>query len=425
MKKLKSIQKNKLLQIAGVILIAVVGSLILIYSKAATPTTTQTVSSGPAVLSISPASGSYPINTEFTVAVNANPNGTTFAGVDMFLAYDTTKLDYVSVNTTGAAFTDCPGGVAGSNGVVSVKCVKYGSTFNSSIKVANVTFRTKVGTGTTALSFAANSALYDTNVANVWNGVATGGTYTLTGSGGTGGGSGGGAGGSGSSGGTTTGGSGTGSAPTTTSKTTTTGGGSSKTTTSTGASNQVAVNQPTTSSGNQTATGYYVSIVVTDDQARVVAGAEVVLDGIKSTTDASGIASFVNISAGAHKVKVSSDKGSYSASINVASSSNGSIQQFPVKVKKANNYLVYAAIGASVIVIGAAVLVVLRQRALKRLYGSYHGTGEVATVVSSAGTSSSSSTNAPTVMSSVASTPAMVKPGEAESQVIKPSTPAS
>ncbi len=173
MKKLQSLSKKSQRLIIIVALFAIIGVSLLVFSKAAT---------GTASFSITPATGSYPINTNFTVSVYANPNGSTLAGVDMFLAYDATKLDFISVDITGAAFTDCPGGYSGANGLVSVRCVKYGTpnTFTTSIKVANVTFRTKVGTGTTALSFAANSALYDTNVANVWNGVTTGSTYTLT-----------------------------------------------------------------------------------------------------------------------------------------------------------------------------------------------------------------------------------------------------
>ncbi len=152
------------------------------------------------------------------------------------------------------------------------------------------------------------------------------------------------------------------------------------------------------------------------------------LDGIKSTTDAAGVASFVNISAGEHKVKVSSSKGSYSASINVTASSNGSIQQFPVKVKKTNGYLIYIVAGAGVLIAGAVVLAVLRQRALKRLYGSYHSSGEMATVVTSAGSTvspSSAVSTATPATSPTTNAPAMVKPGQVETQVVKPSNPAS
>ena len=397
MKKIfkRKFNEQKLLLIF-ILAFAIIGAAILTFSKAATPVNNapnNTAATGTSSFRLTPSSGSYPINTNFTVGVYVNTTDS-INTVDPQIAYDATKLDFVSISTTGNVFPTCLQN-SGGNGIVQINCGVSGSTVTgNNLKVADVTFKARVGSGTTNLSFAANSFIFKGDAINVWDGVTTGGTYTLTGSGGTGGsgGAGGGSGGTGSSGGRGgsdgSSGSSSGTAPAPSNKTTTV---NPKPTNTSGGTSQVATTTPTnTSSGQQTA-GYYVSVVVTDDQAKAVAGAEVVLDGIKSTTDAAGVASFVNISAGEHKVKVSSSKGSYSASINVTASSNGSIQQFPVKVKKTNGYLIYIVAGAGVLIAGAVVLAVLRQRALKRLYGSYHSSGEMATVVTSAGSTVSPS----------------------------------
>ncbi len=174
MSKIKKANKKSVTIIVVTLLFAVVGASLLIFTKAAT---------GTATYSISPSTGSYNIGTDFTVSIFENSGTVPVAGADAFLTYDATKLDFVSVNTTGGVFTDCPTNSSapnptGGNGTVKISCIKFGSTFTGNQKIGNVTFRPKVGTGSTSITFAANSAIYDESVSNVWNGVTTGGTFT-------------------------------------------------------------------------------------------------------------------------------------------------------------------------------------------------------------------------------------------------------
>ena len=171
-KTLKSVQNKKAKALIFVVGFAIIGAIILIFASAA---------SGTATLSLSPASGSYDISTNFTVGVFENSGTDQAAGVDAKITYDTTKLDVISVDTTGAAFTDCPSAPAGANGIVTIACVKFGSSFTGSQKIGNITFKTKVGTGTTSLAFGSNSVIVKNDGStNIWNGIVTGGTYSLT-----------------------------------------------------------------------------------------------------------------------------------------------------------------------------------------------------------------------------------------------------
>ena len=186
-------QNRRLLSVVVVLVLSVVGASLLVFSKAATGTSS---------FRLTPSSGSYPINTNFTVGVYVNTTDS-INTVDPQIAYDATKLDFVSISTTGNVFPTCLQN-SGGNGIVQINCGVSGSTVTgNNLKVADVTFKARVGSGTTNLSFAANSFIFKGDAINVWDGVTTGGTYTLTGSGGTGGsgGSGGGSGGTGSSGG--------------------------------------------------------------------------------------------------------------------------------------------------------------------------------------------------------------------------------
>lgn len=170
--KIKSTSKRtkSIIIITG--LFAVIGVALLIFANAAT---------GTATLSLTPASGSYDISTNFTLGIYENSGTLEASTVDVKLTYDATKLDFVSVDGTGGAFTTCTEN-SGGVGTVSLVCAKLGGSVIGSQKVGNVTFKAKVGTGTTAVSFAANSHIYSyaASPVELWNGVTTGGTYTLT-----------------------------------------------------------------------------------------------------------------------------------------------------------------------------------------------------------------------------------------------------
>ncbi len=170
--KLKTTNKKTKSIIIVTALFAVIGAGILIFANAAT---------GTATLSLTPNSGSYDISSNFTLGIYANSGTTAASTVDVKLSYDATKLDYVSVDGTGGAFTTCTENSGGA-GTVSLVCALLGNSVSGNQKVGNVTFKAKVGTGTTPVSFAAGSHIwsYAASPVDLWNGVTTGGTYTLT-----------------------------------------------------------------------------------------------------------------------------------------------------------------------------------------------------------------------------------------------------
>lgn len=170
--KLKTTSKKTKSIIIVTALFAVIGAGLLIFANAAT---------GTATLSLSPASRSADIGTNFTLGIYENSGTVAASTVDVKLTYDATKLDFVSVDGVGGAFTTCTE-ATGAAGSVSLVCALLGSSVTGNQKVGNVTFKAKVGTGTTPVSFAANSHIYEysATLTDLWNGVTTGGTYTLT-----------------------------------------------------------------------------------------------------------------------------------------------------------------------------------------------------------------------------------------------------
>ncbi len=172
-KHLKSLTSRK--RSAGILVVAfaLIGISLLVFTKAAV---------GTAALTLSPTSGSYNINSNFTVDIYVNSSATDpVASVEVQLSYDAAKLQYVSIEPTGGAFPDCFGKTGG-GGTASMSCLKAGAPFpTGSQKVGTVTFKALAGNGTTSVSFAANSHVWkaDGIPTELWNGVTTGGTYTL------------------------------------------------------------------------------------------------------------------------------------------------------------------------------------------------------------------------------------------------------
>src|SRR6185369_7292187 len=84
------------------------------------------------------------------------------------LSYDASKLQYIGVDASGSGF----GGEAStSGGSGSVTISRYvtpaGSTVTGAQKIANVSFKALVGSGSTAVSFASGSQIAS-NGSNVW-----------------------------------------------------------------------------------------------------------------------------------------------------------------------------------------------------------------------------------------------------------------
>lgn len=175
-KKLKLPQKNKRFTLFIVAAFAGVGTLLLVLSQAATTT---------ASFSLSPASGSYNVNTNFTVDVYEDSLTQPINAVSAKMSYNASQLQVISVVTTGTAFAGCPT-ATGSAGTISLVCyVNPPTTITGRQRIATITFKALAGTGTSTVSFV-NESPTNSRIAlagsgeNIWNGITTGGTFTLT-----------------------------------------------------------------------------------------------------------------------------------------------------------------------------------------------------------------------------------------------------
>lgn len=173
---------KKHLTIIVVLLFAIVGVTILVFSKAATPPPSSGGTVGLAVggtsrYTLTPATGTYAVNAiiPLTVKVSTSDNVNT---VVANLTYNDNQLDFMSIDTSGGTFTDCIRNRGGS-GVVSINCGLPGTTATGNdLKVAIVNFKV-TATGSSTISMASTSAVYKDNAVNVWDGATIGANYTL------------------------------------------------------------------------------------------------------------------------------------------------------------------------------------------------------------------------------------------------------
>ncbi len=298
---------------------------------------------GSATLSLQSSSSSHDLGTTFTVTVTENSPDQINA-VQANLTYDNTKLEYVNIDASSSSFDFTLPSSGGGGTVKIARGVSGGKTLTGSQTVAKVTFKVLVGSGSSAVSFATDSAIVrPSDGQNVWDGNITGGTYTFT-----------------TPPSTTQTSSGS-TAPTSTGtpKTSTT---ASATPTSTGTSPSAsvqAVNPDTpiaVNSASVNSSGYLVAIKVKDQQGKSVSGATVTVDKKTTKSDATGVASFSGVSSGKHTVKISSAKGSVKGDFTVdGSKSAAEVQAFTFAVKPMNWILVYLGIGLVVAVLVAII----------------------------------------------------------------------
>ncbi len=138
---------------------------------------------------LSPASSIVQQNSNLTVTLYMNADGEPINGVQADLAYDATKLQYITVDYLGSAFnTSAPS--SGGGGLVSIA---RGQTANPSAVpsvpgevasngqiIARVTFNALEGSGSTDIAFASSSqAIRNTDFTNVLAST-TGSFYTFT-----------------------------------------------------------------------------------------------------------------------------------------------------------------------------------------------------------------------------------------------------
>lgn len=308
---------------------------------------------GSASFSLNPGTQSVEVNTNVTVTINVNSGSETINAVDVVLNYDPSKLEFQSISDSGSAFP-VPATATGGGGNVQITRGAY-SVMTGSQKVASVTFKALVGSGSTGITFGASSAItkYDSGTntsSNIWNENPAGGTYSFStpaptsnpdgGSGGTGG-----------TGGTgNTSGSGSGSTP-------------SPTPEATPVDQAVVVSDP-----NSPAKKYMVAILVKNKKNEPVEGADVTLGDKTAKTDASGVASFTDVEPGTYETTV---KGAFEAKKTVSidgETDSSAVLQYEVVEESPKGFftrsriLLFSLIGLGVLVAIAAVIAVLQKR---------------------------------------------------------------
>jgi chitodextrinase len=138
----------------GLIMFAVVfatigGYILLKGSFAATP-------AAPSVY-LTPSSKTFPINTTFSVQVRENSGTTNVNAVQANFSYPSTLLQFVSIDTTGTAFTTTAPS-SGGNGSVNIAQGVIGGVTGDQL-IATVTFKTLTTGGTASLSFISGTVL--------------------------------------------------------------------------------------------------------------------------------------------------------------------------------------------------------------------------------------------------------------------------
>lgn len=387
---------------------------------------------GTATLSLSPASGSHEINSTFTVAVVENSGSQSVSSIEANLTYDPSKLQFVSINNNGSPFSTCFGAQGGGGSVTTGGCTSLGSSATGSQTIANVTFKVLAGSGTTSVNFASNSTLLQPDDTDIWNGNTAGGTYTLTtpATGGGGGGSTGGGGGSTSTGGSGSSGS-TSTAPksggsTSANPGTSNGGSTSATSQNSDTSQTPAYNLE----DNNPFTNNMIAVKVTDEAGKPVAGANVKLGDNEAISDASGIASFINVAAGKYKVTVKTANKEITKEIDVQDQPGGQVQQFAVELKQPFNWLLIIPAVLLLAIIAGVVFLIIKRR--QKRIDDHHGLDKLNSgpgdPVAADGASSSATTGViePNTNGETAKPAAETPPDTppAPDEVIKPEKPA-
>jgi hypothetical protein len=180
-KKLSNIKRNKILisSLSIVVLLLLTGFLLNMNGNGRTHNPKNSIhASSSDSLSLSPASGTYTMGNTITLTVtetSASTDAVNAAEAD--LAYNSSELHFVSAacSTTFSLSAEATGG----SGSVSLACATPNTTVTGAKTVGTVTF-TVIGGGTSVVTFAGTSGIIlASNQTNTWDGVTTGGTYTL------------------------------------------------------------------------------------------------------------------------------------------------------------------------------------------------------------------------------------------------------
>jgi hypothetical protein len=107
-------------------------------------------------LYISPASSNVLVGNNVTVVLRINP-GTSLDGVMATVNFDSTKLQFVSANTTGTPFTTVLQSPTAGTGTVTVSSGLLGSSVSTDSLVMTMTFTAVAGSGSTQLTVTGNA----------------------------------------------------------------------------------------------------------------------------------------------------------------------------------------------------------------------------------------------------------------------------
>jgi len=148
-RQLRSNPKFNPIMLVVFALIAAIAGYFIITSEAAPPP--------PPTIYLTPTPQTFAVNTTFSVQVRENSSTTTVNAVQANFSYPANLVDFVSISTTGTAFTtDAPS--SGGAGSVSIARGIIGTLTGDQL-IATVTFKTKTVGGTANMVFTTGTAL--------------------------------------------------------------------------------------------------------------------------------------------------------------------------------------------------------------------------------------------------------------------------
>lgn len=128
-------------------------------------------------LTLSPSSGSYSLNNSLVLTVTENSATDVINAAEADLSYNSSELQFVSA-ACSSTFS-LSGQATGGSGSATLACATPNTTVSGSQTLGTVTF-TVIGGGSSVVTFASTSSMVlASNQSNVWDGVTTGGTYTI------------------------------------------------------------------------------------------------------------------------------------------------------------------------------------------------------------------------------------------------------
>jgi chitodextrinase len=157
---------NALIAAVVVIAVGVVGTVLL-----------ATHAAGSGVLSLSPATANVSLGSNVSVTIYEDSGATTVNAIEADLTYDQAKLQFVSIDTSTSPFNGLVARSTGGSGTVYL--ADGTSTPISGKQIVGVVTFKAIGTGSTAVNFAATSGMAESTNNTDILGTMTGATYTI------------------------------------------------------------------------------------------------------------------------------------------------------------------------------------------------------------------------------------------------------